>query len=247
LAQIDIIAAQLAQVIQWINDVEANARKTSEFPLQSPMLTDSLLRVENSLGVSEHIAILDILTKASFQLSNKLLYFNGVNIAGNAVTLLAGSVWRVDNVVYSNIANIPFTVPYTTISGDFRKDLLVGGNSNTDVTQVTGSEAVIPIQPNYPFDKVPLVELLVSDSSITLVDSNVGALIPMTFARLVTAQQNFTIPSGKKARFATVNGAIWNLNDANLAAEPQTFTQPADDVVFKTVLPIGRLVIIYYQ
>lgn len=168
MAQIDILTQQVALLTQAINDIYANAKTTAEFSLQSPLETDSLIRIEDSTGESKYIAILDILTKASYQLSNKLLYFNGVTIVGNTVTLLSGSVWRIDNVVYSNISNIAFTVPYVAIAGDFRKDLLVGGNSNTDVTKIAGSEGANPIEPSYPIDKVILCPLIVSDSDIKL-------------------------------------------------------------------------------
>jgi len=154
MAQIDILAQQVALLTQAVNDIYANAKTTDEFSLQSPLEVDSLIRVEDSTGVSKHIAVLDILNKASFQLTNKLLYFNGVTIVGNTVTLLAGSVWRVDNVVYSNVSNVVFTVPYVATPGDFRKDLIVGGGSNTDVTKIAGSDSDVPIEPNYPIDKV---------------------------------------------------------------------------------------------
>jgi len=94
MAQIDIIAAQLAQVIQWINDIEENARKTDEFPNETPLDTDSLLRVQNTAGNSQWITVGDIVDKATSYLGNKLIYFAGTTIVGNTVTLLSGSIWR---------------------------------------------------------------------------------------------------------------------------------------------------------
>jgi hypothetical protein len=74
-----------------------------------------------------------------------------------------------------------------------------------------------------------------------------GALYPFTFPRLTVAQQDFTIPSDIVAKWAKVNGADWYLNDANLASEPNTFTQSGTTVTFKTVRPIGNLIVIYIQ
>jgi hypothetical protein len=70
---------------------------------------------------------------------------------------------------------------------------------------------------------------------------------PFTFSRLTVAQQDFAITAGKIAKWATVNGAVWNLNDANLATETTTFTQTGDVVTFKTTQPIGKLIVIYIQ
>ena len=176
MAQIDILAQQVALLTQAVNDIYANAKTTDEFPLQSPLETSSKIRVEDSTGVSKYVAVLDILNKASFQLINKLLYFNGVTIVGNTVTLLAGSVWRIDNVVYSNISNIPFTVPYVSTPGDFRKDLIVGGASNTDVTKIAGTDSDVPIEPNYPIDKVIICGLIVTSSSISVDGASVPRL-----------------------------------------------------------------------
>lgn len=171
MAQIDILIAQVAALTNAFNGIYAKARKTDEFAVQSPMQTDSLIRVEDAAGVSKHISILDILNKASFQLSNKLLYFNGVTISGNTVTLLSGTVWRIDNVVYSNITNIPFIVPYVVSVGDVRKDLILGGGSNTDVTRVQGSESDVPLEPVYAIDKVILCELIVTNTTISFANA----------------------------------------------------------------------------
>jgi len=167
MSQTDLNTQQIALILQWINNVESNAKTTGEFPYQTPLTQDSKVRVENGTD-SEYVLLSDIINQAGFVLTNKLLYFNGVTIVGNTVTLLAGSVWRVDNNIYSNIANIPFTVPYVTTSGDFRKDLIIGGASNSDVTKVTGSESDIAIEPNYPNNKVIICALNVTDSSISV-------------------------------------------------------------------------------
>lgn len=67
------------------------------------------------------------------------------------------------------------------------------------------------------------------------------------FTRLVVAQQNFVIPSGKIALWATVNGAIWYKNSAELSSEPNTFTQSASTITMKTIRPIGNLITFYIQ
>ena len=227
MAQIDILAQQVALLTQAVSDIYANAKTTDEFPLQSPLETTSKIRVEDSAGISKYVAILDILNKASFQLTNKLLYFNGVTIVGNTVTLLAGSVWRIDNVVHSNVSNIPFTVTYVSTPGDFRKDLIVGGASNTDVTKIAGTDSDVPIEPNYPIDKVIICSLIVTDSSISIDNTNVPG-IPLAIERIAAAGQTvFNIGTTAPVKLVFWNGSpqqkiYWTQSGSNV-----TFTFPA--------------------
>lgn len=189
MAQIDILTQQVALLTQAINDIYANAKTTGEFPYQSPLAQSSKVRVEDGTD-SKFVLLSDIIDQASTVLTNKLLYFNGVTIVGNTVTLLAGSVWRVNNVIYSNIVNIPFTVPYVSTPGDFRKDLIIGGASNSDVTKITGSESDIAIEPNYPNDKVIICALNVTDSSISVDNASVPGL-PEQIDREANGIDNF--------------------------------------------------------
>lgn len=221
MAQIDILAQQVALLTQAVNDIYANAKTTDEFPLQSPLETSSKIRVEDSAGISKHVAILDILNKASFQLTNKLLYFNGVTIVGNTVTLLAGSVWRIDNIVYSNVSNIPFTVPYVSTPGDFRKDLIVGGASNTDVIKIDGTDSDVPIEPNYPIDKVIICSLIVTDSSISVDGASVPGIQKAIERRTTAGQTVIDIGTTEPVKLMYWNGSpqeaiYWSQSGQNI-------------------------------
>ncbi len=226
MAQIDLLAQQVALLTQAVNDIYANAKTTGEFPYQTPLVQSSKVRVENGTD-SEYVLLSDIINQAGFVLTNKLLYFNGVTIVGNTVTLLAGSVWRVNNNIYSNIANIPFTVPYVTTPGDFRKDLIVGGASNSDVTKIAGSESDIAIEPNYPNNKVIICALNVTDSSIS-VDNTDAPGIPLAIERTATAGQTvFDIGTTAPVKLIFWNGSpqqkiYWSQTGSNI-----TFTFPA--------------------
>lgn len=74
-----------------------------------------------------------------------------------------------------------------------------------------------------------------------------SALLTTDFERLVSNQQDFTLPDGAVARFATVNGSIWNLEQTNNLDEIQTFTQTDLTVSFKTELVTNNKVEIFYQ
>jgi len=227
MAQIDILTQQVALLTQAINDIYANAKTTGEFPYQTLLVQSSKIRVENGTD-SEYVLLSDIINQAGFVLTNKLLYFNGVTIVGNTVTLLAGSVWRVNNAVYSNIANIPFTVPYVTTPGDFRKDLIIGGASNSDVSKIAGSESDIAIEPNYPNNKVIICALTVTDSSISVDNTDVPG-IPLAIERTATAGQTvFDIGTTAPVKLIFWNGspqekAYWSQSGSSV-----TLTFPAN-------------------
>jgi hypothetical protein len=96
----------------------------------------------------------------------------------------------------------------------------------------------------------PSEDVLFNKFALYTPTADMPSLAPIsyvTFQRLTVAQQDFAIPLGKIAKQAFVNGVIWYLNDANLATEPNTFTQSGTTVTFKTVRPIGNLIVIYIQ
>jgi hypothetical protein len=78
-------------------------------------------------------------------------------------------------------------------------------------------------------------------------DLSLANITPYPFARLIAAQQDFTIPTGKTVVWANVNGAMWYKNSAELTTEPNTFTQSGTTVTMKTIRPIGNLIIFYIQ
>lgn len=67
------------------------------------------------------------------------------------------------------------------------------------------------------------------------------------FPRLVTAQQDFTIPAGRTAKYALVNGATWYVSTPNNTAEPNTIVQSGTTVQFKTIRPINQYIVIFFQ
>lgn len=195
MAQIDILSAQVAALTEAFNAMNANARKTSEFPLQDPLILESLIRIEE-LGVSKHITIDQLISKATSFLTNELLYFSGTTIVGNTVTLLTGSVWKIDGVIYSNTSIKEFIVPYTSDAGLVRIDLLVGDNTN-DVTRIQGDESDIAIIPTYSNDEVIICNIKVSDSNIEIV-----TIIPENIAN----KQNDLSYDGTGEKYTAVDG-----------------------------------------
>lgn len=69
----------------------------------------------------------------------------------------------------------------------------------------------------------------------------------MGFNRLVSPQQNFTIPAGKTAIKAEVNGTPYYVSDSTNASEFNTFTQSGTTVSFTNTLETGEYLRIFYQ
>lgn len=69
----------------------------------------------------------------------------------------------------------------------------------------------------------------------------------MGFNRLVSPQQNFTIPAGKTAIKAEVNGTPYYISDSTNASEFNTFTQSGTTVSFTNTLETGEYLRIFYQ
>ena len=96
----------------------------------------------------------------------------------------------------------------------------------------------------------PSEDVLFNNFALYTPTSLLPTQLPITsypFARLVSAQQDFIIPAGKIAKWAYVNGAIWFPYDTVLASETNTITQLGSTVTFKTIRPIGNLIVIYIQ
>lgn len=239
MAQIDILTAQVASLIQAFNNLNANARKTSEFPLQDPLVDTSLIRVEES-GVSKHITVNQIIEKTTSFLNNELLYFSGTTILANAITLAIGSVWRINSIVYSNTTDKAFTVPYTSSIGLVRIDLLVGDNEN-NVTRIQGDESDIAITPLHPNDKVIICAIEVTDSSLMPVSAKGNKS-----KRFAGNGQSYTLPSGAIAFKGWINESVQYLEDPAFVSDLLTFTQAGDVVTFKKAITLNQRIVIDY-
>jgi hypothetical protein len=125
-------------------------------------------------------------------------------------------------------------------------------NNAIGISDVSGISAIVPLYLDpytntFSISKASeTVDGYIShDDFIKLKES--GTLDYKTFPRLTVATQVFEIPSGKIAKYAYSNGAIWFLNNSDLVSEPNTFTQSGMFVTFKTIRPINNLIIIFFQ
>ena len=247
MALIDILATQVTSLLQAFNNMNANARKTSEFPLQTPLENTSLIRVEDSLGISKHVSINQIIDKATSYLSNELLYFSGITVVGNTVTLSIGSVWRINSVVYSNATTKVFTVPFAG-SGAIREDILVGDNLN-NVTKITGNEDDVLIKPPVPNDKVIVCELKVTETTISIIKSNGSVPTPesISFNVAIAGTQNFTIPDGAICYMVHVVEGFVARKDAVSNGWINNWEQVGTTITLKKSTVVGQRIHISYN
>lgn len=243
MAQIDILTQQVAALTQAVQQIYDNARKTNEFPLQSPLVDTSLIRVEES-GVSKYVTASQLVNEATKNLNNELLYFAGATVVGNTVTALAGSVWTINGLTYTNASDVVFTVPYCTTSGDFRMDLFVGDNTN-NVTQIIGDEDDFIIKPITPTDKVVVFSIQVTDSTIFLIDAN--GFMSVSYNISVAGTQTFTIPSGAVCQSVHINEGFIPKKDVISDGWVNNWELIGDNVTIKKTTSAGQRVHITFK
>jgi len=93
------------------------------------------------------------------------VHWAGYTKVGNLVTLLAGSVWKYQGIIYSNLSNVPFTIPLATVDHS-RFDVFAGTKTNTFVIERGMESLDSPVKPTAPANTVEATFILVSDSVV---------------------------------------------------------------------------------
>lgn len=166
------ITQQIANLTNRLNAITTNAKKIFELPWQSSLDTSSEIHVSKS-GTSEKVNIQQIIDAALSVRQNQLVSIGTITVSGNDVTVPANAQWIINNINYSNPADIIINVPYA-LEGNTRTDILVGDTSN-NIYRVSGpeTEGVSP-SPNTPLDTVLITTVSVTDSTIGYVPPVIG-------------------------------------------------------------------------
>lgn len=166
------ITKLVASLTEKVNAISTNAKRIFELPSQNNLDPASLIHVSRG-GVSESLSVQKIIDAVSSGTYNQLLLIGEIDLTGNELTIPPNAKWKIDEVYYSNIAEIEITVPYCA-TGLERKDILVANTLN-DIILVQGPEtAGITIRPNIPIDTVFVTELDVTDSTIDITPPIIG-------------------------------------------------------------------------
>ena len=179
--------------------------------------------------------------------NGNIITYGTYALVGQTLTIFAGWVWQINDVLYTNSADIVINFPFAA-TGLQRYDVIVFDTLN-NAQRVDGDEVV----------SSPIVPLLIPDSilfSISLItDVLVGepviptpvALHGSTSLRFSGAGQNYTLPLGCVAFKGWINDGAQHLEQAGFEADLNTFTQLDTTVTFKKSIAIGaRIVIDYY-
>lgn len=179
--------------------------------------------------------------------NGNIITYGTYALVGQTLTIFSGWVWQINDVLYTNSADIEIVFPFAD-DGLQRYDVIVFDTLNS-AQRVDGDEVA----------SSPLVPLLIPNSilfSISLItDASVGApVIPTpaalhgsTSLRFAGAGQSYTLPLGCIAFKGWVNDGAQHLEQVGFEADLNTFTQLDTTVTFKKSIAIGaRVVIDYY-
>lgn len=179
--------------------------------------------------------------------SGNIITYGTYALVGQNLTIFAGWVWQINDVIYTNSVDIVINFPYAA-TGLERYDVVVFDTLNS-AQRVDGDEVV----------SSPLVPLLIPDSilfSISLItDASAGtptiptpvALHGSTSLRFAGAGQIYTIPLGCVAFKGWINDGVQHLEQVGFESDLNTFTQTDTTVIFKKTITTGaRVVIDYY-
>lgn len=177
MSEISELKQQVASLTQRLNEITVQARKIPELPEQNPLNPSSLLHVSNS-GVSQSVIVQQILDAALSYRQNQLVSIGTITVAGNDITIPAGATWVINNIDYSNPADIVINVPYAA-DGFTRTDIIVADQLN-NMYRVNGPEtAGVSVQPNTPLNTVLVTVLDVTDDSINDTPPVVGDMFSL--------------------------------------------------------------------
>jgi len=171
--------------------------------------------------------------------SGNIVTYGTYALVGQNLTIFAGWVWKINDVLYTNSTDIVINFPYAA-TGLQRLDAVVFDTLNS-TQRVDGDEVV----------SSPFVPLLIPDSilfSISLItDSTVGSpSVPTATGedtlRFVGAGQTYTLPAGYVARTGWINNGVQFKEKAGFESDLNTFTQSGTTFTFKAAVPTGARV-----
>lgn len=159
------ITQAVANLTTRLNQIVENARKIHELPWQTILKPGSKLQVSNPDNVSEFITVQQIVDASLSFRQNQLISIGTITVLGNDLTIPANATWVINNIDYSNLADIVINVPYSA-EGNTRTDIIVADQSN-NMYRVNGPEtAGVSPAPNVPLNTVLVTTINVTDSTI---------------------------------------------------------------------------------
>jgi len=180
----------------------------------------------------------------------KILIYGTWNLTGQDLTIFAGWVWKINDVIYSNPIDIVINFPFAD-TGLQRFDLVAFDTLNS-AQRIDGEEVVSsPMVPLLLDNTILFATLLITDSTVgtpSIANYNDNTLATFDYPPLATdGIQDFAVPSGKVVKQMLINGAVQQLETANNALRDDTFTQTGTTVTLKQVTYQGNIISGFYQ
>lgn len=158
------VTERLAAITELLNAIGTNAKRIFELPVQNTLDPTSLIHVSRN-GDSESLSVQKIIDAVNSGSYDKLISIGDITLSGNDATIPANAAWKINDIYYSNLADIVITIPLAN-TGLTRTDILVANTSN-QIILVPGLETDgIAVRPNIPLNTVLVTEINVTDLSV---------------------------------------------------------------------------------
>jgi len=180
--------------------------------------------------------------------NGKIITYGNYSLIGQDLTIFAGWVWQINDVLYSNSNDIIINFPYADM-GLQRFDLVVFNTLN-NAQRVDGDEdSVLPIVPFLLDDTVLFGTVLITDDSIGSISIPSNNNITYIDYPPLTADgvQDFEVPLGRTIKQMFINGSLQVLETENNLTRNDTFTQSNTTITLKQPTYIGNYITGFYQ
>lgn len=206
MSSISILTQKIAALTTLVNGLITNAKKIDELPAETYLNPSSKVHISIN-GVSKSLSVYQLINAVRYGLFNQLISIGDLTLIDNEITVPANAYWKINEIFYSNPADIEIPIAYCATEL-IRKDILVANTLN-NIILISGVETSgIAIAPNIPIDTLLVTEIDVTDASIgaivqpvTGTVSDYSALFNCTEA----GNQTFNIPVGLKNIKAVLN------------------------------------------
>jgi len=158
------VTGRLAAITETLNAIATNAKRIFELPAQNTIDPNSLIHVSRN-QVSESLSVQKIIDAVKSNAYSQIITIGEITLVGNVATIPADAEWKINDIFYSNIADIVITIPLAD-TGLTRTDILVANTLN-NIILIQGLETDgIAVRPNIPINTVLVTEINVTDTVI---------------------------------------------------------------------------------
>jgi hypothetical protein len=160
-----VVTERLKAITETLNSIGTNAKKIDELPVQSTLDAASKIHVSKG-GTSQSLSVQKIIDAVNLGSYDKLITIGDIALLENEATIPANAEWKIDEIYYSNLADI--VIPIALCDEGFRRKVILVADTSNDIYLVNGDETdgSIVVRPNIPPGTILVTEMDVTDSEI---------------------------------------------------------------------------------